>query len=156
MALSVSQKIRCEVTSPPCILQWIGFTILIATTFVAYKFSAEVIGILAIASLLTAYLTKRNHVFALWRVLSLAWFVSLMLTIDVAIRSSDSFSVKLVPVFGRVQTTRAQSMGLLEDRDFLVYERISFPIPTKSAILINFPSKKRIETPTLWFFGKFL
>lgn len=151
-----NQKIRSEFTSPPCVLQWIDFAILIATTFVAFKFSAEVIGILAITCLLTAYVTKRRQIFALWRALSLLWFLSLMLTTDVAIRSSDSFSAQRVPVFGRIQAMRAQSKGLIENRDFVIYDRVSFPIPTKRAILIIIPSTKRIETPTLWFFGKFL
>ena len=106
MALISSQKIRFELTSPPCLLQWIGFAILIATTFVAFKFSAEVVGILAITCLLAAYATKRRQIFALWRALSLLWILSLMLTNDVAVRSSDSFSVQRVPVFARIQVLR--------------------------------------------------
>jgi hypothetical protein len=159
MAVNSSKRFVAEINSPPSLIELGFFSLLFVTTFVAFKFSAEIIGIVSILCLVVAYLKRCQRFFAVWRLLSLIWLASLVVTIDLAVRSGETFSVRWVPVFetghGGMQVERARANGLVENRDFVVYDRRSFPIPSRTAVLITLPSSGRIQTPTLWFLKAF-
>lgn len=61
---------------------------MVLTTFVAFKFFAEVVGVISMACLVTGYVSKRPQLFVAWRIASLLWPLSLMVTTDLAIPPS--------------------------------------------------------------------
>ncbi len=160
MALTAGNGMLSQLKSPPALMEWLFFLILVGVTFVAYKFSSEVLGALSIMCLASACTTRRRKLFFTWRTVSILWLISLLITTDVAVRSGKGLSVQYVPIFqpglNGLQVQRAESRGLIENRDFVVYDRWSVPMPSKKAVLITIPSESPIRTPTLWFLGRWL
>ena len=155
-----SKTFASEISSPPSVVEWVVFITLFLVTFIAFKFTAETVGLLAAICLAIAGLKKAKRIFCVWRVLMLLWVLALLAPVDIAIRSGERWTAAYLTVISTghngLQIDRARQNGLVENQDFVVYRRMSFPIPSKKAVVITVPTSKKVETPTQWYFGKFV
>jgi len=76
-----------------------------------------------------------------------AWFVSLLLPVDIAFRTANTLMVDYVPVVTATHSNREirdlESRGLVENRDFVVYKHRSEFTRVRWALLVTLPMALR-------------
>src|SRR5438445_4381147 len=97
--------------------------VVVAFTLLSSHYLSGVLSLAFLAAGAVGFVKRRNM--KATSALFFAWFVSLLLPIDIAFRAANTLMVNYVPVVTASHSNRGvcelESRGLLQNRDFVVY-----------------------------------
>jgi hypothetical protein len=125
-----------------------GLPVVLLSLF-SFRFLTELAAIVCLISwLLSFHGVGPRYSF---RISWLLWVLSLFCPLDVAVRASSAFGVRIVPIVDVSHTQRVvrclETLGKKQDRDFLAYPASALIIPVSRAVLIMVPASYLPTTP---------